>query len=170
MAFSAKIVPNATVMSLSLALITGAIAAIALPPHIAVPPDTNVLVSIFTFNNLPIHNPSPIVNAIENIVNTNPVFPASIASVKFIPKPNPTTDACNNILVNILLCWINGLPTVNATINPDNNAVAGVKNGTKNNKITNIVSRVFCDNFSILLHIINKNAKIQKKTEKIHRK
>ena len=55
-------------------------------------------------------------------------------------------------------------------INPENNAVAGVKNGTKNNKITNIVSRVFCDNFSILLHIINKNAKIQKKTEKIRRK
>ena len=93
MAFNAKIVPSATVISLSFALITGAIAAIALPPHIAVPPDTNVRVPTFTFSNLPIHKPNPIVRAIENIVNTKPVFPASIASVKFMPNPNPTTDA-----------------------------------------------------------------------------
>ena len=61
-----------------------------------------------------------------------------------------------NIFVKTLLCCIKGFPTVNATIRPLNNAVAGVKNGTKNNKITNIVSRVFCDKLSILSYIINK--------------
>jgi hypothetical protein len=52
--------------------------------------------------------------------------------------------------VNTLLCWINGLLIVIATINPANNAVAGVKNGTKNNNMIKIVSRLFCDKFSII--------------------
>ena len=147
-AFKVNIVPKATVMELSLALITGPKAAIALPPHIAVPPEMRVLVCTSTFNNLPIHKPNPIVKAIENKVNTKPVFPAIKASCKFIPNPKPTTDACKRIFVNILLCWINGLPIVNATTNPQNNATAGDKKGTIKRRIMNIVSLVLCDNLS----------------------
>ena len=147
-AFKVNIVPKATVMELSLALITGPKAAIALPPHIAVPPDISVLVCTSTFNIFPIHKPNPIVNAIENNVNTKPVFPAIKASCKFIPNPKPTTDACKRIFVNILLCWINGLPIVKATTNPQNNATAGDKKGTIKRRIMNIVSLVLCDNLS----------------------
>ena len=69
----------ATVMSFSLALITGARAAIALPPQMAVPPETKNPVSLATFSLRPRNIPNPRVNKIENIVNTTPFFPASIA-------------------------------------------------------------------------------------------
>ena len=47
-ALSMKMVPMATVMSLSLALMTGAKAAMALPPQMAVPPETRNPVSRLT--------------------------------------------------------------------------------------------------------------------------
>ena len=150
-AFKVNIVPKATVMELSLALITGPKAAIALPPHIAVPPEMRVLVCTSTFNNLPIHKPNPIVKAIENKVNINPVLPAINASWRFIPNPKPTTEACNKIFVNILLCCINGLPIVKATTNPQNKAIAGERKGTIKRRIINIVSLVLCDNLSLII-------------------
>ena len=94
---------------------------------------------------------SDIVNAIENKVNINPVLPAINASWRFIPNPKPTTEACNNIFVNILLCCINGLPIVKATTNPQNKAIAGERKGTIKRRIINIVSLVLCDNLSLII-------------------
>ena len=61
-------------MSSSLALITGASAAIALPPQIAVPPEINVLVDLLIFRYRPIIRPTIKVKNIEATVNINPSF------------------------------------------------------------------------------------------------
>ena len=107
-ALSMKMVPMATVISLSLALITGDKAAIALPPQMAVPPETRNPVSRLTFNFLVKNKPNPIVITIENMVNKIPVFPASMACSTFIPKPSPTTDIWRRIWVIRLLMAKNG--------------------------------------------------------------
>lgn len=65
----------ATVISLSFAFITGAKAAMALPPQMAVPPETRNPVSRLTFSLLVKNNPRPMVTTIENIVNRIPVLP-----------------------------------------------------------------------------------------------
>ena len=64
-ALSMKMVPMATVMSLSLALMTGAKAAMALPPQMAVPPETRNPVSRLTLSLLVKNNPKPMVTTIE---------------------------------------------------------------------------------------------------------
>ena len=107
-ALSMKMVPMATVMSLSLALITGARAAMALPPQMAVPPETRNPVSRLTLSLLVKNNPKPMVTTIENMVNRIPVFPASMACSTFIPKPSPTTDIWRSIWVIRLLIAKNG--------------------------------------------------------------
>ena len=147
-AFSIKMVPSATVISLSLALITGPKAAMALPPQMAVPPETNRVVSLLILSSLPNSNPSPMVIAIEKMVNIMPVLPAEIACSIFMPNPKPTTEACNKILVNTLLCCINGFPIVSATRRPNNSANPGERNGITKSSNTKMISRFFCDSCS----------------------
>ena len=107
-ALSMKMVPMATVMSLSLALMTGAKAAMALPPQMAVPPETRNPVSRLTLSLLVKNNHNPIVTRIENMVNSIPVYPDSMACSTFIPKPSPTTDIWRSIWVIRLLIAKNG--------------------------------------------------------------
>ncbi len=57
--FNIKTVPRETEISSESASITGATAAIALPPQIAVPDEIKFDVLSFTFKSLPIKNPTP---------------------------------------------------------------------------------------------------------------
>ena len=69
-------VANATDMSLSLALMTGPTAAMALPPQIAVPELIRYEVSRFIFNNFrPMSIPITMVPTTETIVNIIPSLP-----------------------------------------------------------------------------------------------
>ena len=95
--------PKATEVCFSFDLITGAIAAIALPPQMAVPQEIKCEVFFSMFNHLPIKLPKIKVLKIEPIVNKKPSFPADKALFTFIPKPSPTTDICNKIFVALLL-------------------------------------------------------------------
>ena len=145
-------VPMATVMSLSLALITGARAAMALPPQMAVPPETRNPVSRLTLSLLVKNNPSPMVTTMENMVNRIPVFPASMACSTFMPQPRPTTDIWRSIWVIRLLIAKNGWPIVNDKIKPSKRAKPGSRNGTRNKATMKSTSFWFL--FSWILLII----------------
>ena len=77
------------------------------------------------------------VPTIETTVNITPSFPALTALVTFIPKPNPTTETFNNILVALLLKCRYGCPTNSAIINPISNATGGDINGSRHSDATN---------------------------------
>ena len=87
-----KITPKATEVCFSSDLIIGAIAAMALPPQIAVPQAIKWDVFLSMDNHLPNKNPTPIVVTIDTKVNVKLVDPIAKVLVTLIPKPNPTTD------------------------------------------------------------------------------
>jgi len=101
MEFRRKITPREIEMSFSEALMTGEIAAIALPPQIAVPEDIKCDILLFNFNNLPIKNPTIITMKMDVIVNVNPSFPIDNVSLIFIPNPNPTTATFKSQLTTL---------------------------------------------------------------------
>ena len=94
-----KITPKAIEVCFSSDFITGAIAAIALPPQMAVPHEIKWDVFFSIFNHFPIKVPKIKVLKIEAIVNKKPSIPADKALFTFIPKPNPTTEICNKVFV-----------------------------------------------------------------------
>lgn len=116
-------------VSSSSASMIGVIAAIALPPHIAVPEETKMLVLRSVLKILPSNSPNPSVSIIDAAVNNKPLLPTSRASSKFIPNPSPTTEACNKNLVSFEVFFLNGFPIVNDKINPANKAIGGSMNG-----------------------------------------
>lgn len=73
----------------------GEIAAMALPPQIAVPQEIKCDVFFSVLNHFPNKVPNIKVLNIENTVSRKPSFPAESAAVAFIPKPKPTTENCN---------------------------------------------------------------------------
>lgn len=97
--FKIKIVPRATEICFSSAEMMGDIAAMALPPQIAVPQETRWEVFLSTPNNFPNKVPSIKVPKIEMTVKIRPSLPAFKALCTFIPKPKPTTEIFNNKLV-----------------------------------------------------------------------
>ena len=147
MEFNIKIVPRDTEISSSSASITGATAAIALPPQIAVPADIKFDVLSFTLRSLPRKNPTASVPKIVAIVNRIPCFPALTTSVKFIPKPNKTTEICNKILVAFFVCCGKGFPNVKAAINPKTKAIGGETQVVRQTKIRS-QKIIFCQNIS----------------------
>ena len=90
--FNIKITPNAMEVWFSFDFITGEIAAMALPPQIAVPQE----IKCDVFRSVLSHFPKnvPIINVlnIEKMVSKKPSFPAEKAVVEFIPNPNPITE------------------------------------------------------------------------------
>lgn len=139
MAFNMKIIANANDVSFSSALITGATAAIALPPHIAVPVDIKYAFLLFIFNNLP--NKVPINNTpiTETMVKIIPSLPVANDSCKFMPKPNPTTDTCNKYFEAFFEKLPYGTPMVNAMNIPKNNAIAGETNNETTIRIMKMI-------------------------------
>ncbi|MNX88715.1 hypothetical protein D3C86_1206960 [compost metagenome] len=99
-----KTMPNATDICLASALMTGPTAAMALPPHIAVPEAIRCDVLRSIFSSLPIIYPSIKVPKIEAMVNNIPSLPALRALCRFIPNPNPTTEIWSSFLVALPLC------------------------------------------------------------------
>lgn len=80
-------------------MITGEIAAIALPPQMAVPHEIKCDVFFSVFNHFPKSVPKISVQKIEKTVSKKPSFPAEIADEAFIPKPKPTTENCNKNVI-----------------------------------------------------------------------
>lgn len=72
-------------------------AAIALPPQIAVPDAIKMLSFWSIFKNLPSKIPKVKVAKTETIVIIKPDFEVSITLSKFIPKPIKTIATCNAV-------------------------------------------------------------------------
>lgn len=120
-----KITPKAIDVWFSFDFITGEIAAIALPPQIAVPHEIKCDVFLSVFNHFPKRKPKVIVLKIEKTVRAKPSFPAENAFEAFIPKPKPTTENCNK---NVTALWLNsknGFPKTFTIITPSNKAAGG---------------------------------------------
>ena len=70
-------------------------AAMALPPQIAVPQEIKCDVFLSVLSHFPKNVPKTNVLKIEKTVSKKPSLPAEIADEVFIPKPRPTTENCN---------------------------------------------------------------------------
>ena len=121
-----KITPSDTAISSSDAFMIGPTAAIALPPHIAVPEEMRYDVFLLRCNQCPSKTPNAITPTTEAIVNNIPLLPDFSESTIFIPNPNPTTETCSRYLDAFLLNLANGMGKIKAYINPINKDIAGV--------------------------------------------
>ena len=150
-----KMVPSDIDISLSLAFTTGATAAIALPPHIAVPAEMryDVLRSIISL--FPRYIPRKSTLKTETIVNSIPSRPVCNDSWRFMPKPNPTTENCNRYLDVFFAKRGKGCPASSAKASPANRATAGDTTGSRHaasstTKITRLFSLKTCSTFCII--------------------
>lgn len=131
MELSMKTVPNATDVCFSSVFKTFEMAAMALPPQIAVPDEIRWEVLGSILNNLPRPYPSNKVVNMDMAENMIPSLPALMAVMQFIPKPKPTTDTCNKICVALWLYCLYGCPVVWASIKPIKRAMGGVNQGVR---------------------------------------
>jgi hypothetical protein len=99
-------------------------AAIALPPQIDVPAETSNEVPPSMRKSLPSNQPVIIVADIVMTVKSSPIFPAATSDVRFIPKPRPTTDACNKKRDFSVRRW-HGFPGPRPKNRPSANAIGG---------------------------------------------
>ena len=83
----------------SSASITGPTAAIALPPHIAVPELIKIEVLLLIEKNFDIIKPATNVKVIEPMISPKPFEQTFIACSMVIPKPNPTIEYDNSVFV-----------------------------------------------------------------------
>src|SRR5229473_2856886 len=90
--FKIKIVPSDTAISSSSARRMGPMAAMALPPQIAVPAVIRNDELPRTRNNLPNAKPRKSAKEIPSAVWINPLRPAFRTSCRFMPKPRATTE------------------------------------------------------------------------------
>ena len=97
--FNKNIMASDIAISCCFAFITGAIAAMALPPQMAVPKDNNTLVFLFTLKSCPNISPSPIMAVILTMVRTIELRPTSSTSLKSTLNPSPITANFNNHLL-----------------------------------------------------------------------
>lgn len=141
--------PKATEVWFSPDFITGAMAAIALPPQMAVPQEIRCEVFLSIFNHFPKNVPKINVLKMDAIVKKKPSFPAEKELETFIPKPKPTTEICNRTFVALWLRLKNGCPEKLATINPNSKAIGGVTNGVKQNKIN--ATKIICWSLEFVL-------------------
>ena len=79
-AFNINIVAMEIDISLSFDLVIGATAAMALPPHIAVPADIRYVEVFGSFTHLPRNHPNIITSDTDTIVNNIPSLPDCKAS------------------------------------------------------------------------------------------
>lgn len=139
-AFSVKTVAMESVVSSSSASMMGAIAAIALPPQIAVPEDMRYELLRESLKALPSRTPRHITPITDTIVNSMPSFPASIAECRFIPKPRPITESWSMYLDVFLVNFLNGAPKVIASSIPARSDKAV---GRKNDAANSPIKRIF---------------------------
>ena len=139
-AFSVKTVAMESVVSSSSASMIGAIAAIALPPQIAVPEDMRYELLRESLKALPSRTPRHITPITDTIVNSMPSFPASIAECRFIPKPRPITESWSMYLEAFFVNFLNGAPKVIASSIPARSDKAV---GRKNDAANSPIKRIF---------------------------
>ena len=128
--------PKAIEVWFSFDFITGEMAAMALPPQMAVPHEIKCDVFLSVLSHFPKSVPKIKVLKIENIVNKKPSFPAEIADVAFIPKPKPTTENCSKKVMALLLNVTNGFPKTFTSTTPSNKAIGGEISENKHKTIT----------------------------------
>src|SRR5947209_1497805 len=124
-AFRMNTVPKETAMSSSLASSTGPTAAIALPPQMAVPTEIKSAGVRSTENHLPSSSPEIMAKVIPAAVYRNPARPARSTSLRFMPKPSPTTESCSSSFDHFPVNSGKPLPTVSATAKPSARARGG---------------------------------------------
>gem|GEM_PF-2298267 len=107
-AFKINTVIRATAISSSRAFITGAVAAIALPPQIAVPTETNAVVRFGRRNKCPQYHPAANVTTTDPAASHQPAPPACKAAVTGTPKPRPAIETCKSNRVIRALCCSKG--------------------------------------------------------------
>ena len=124
-ALSRKITASDILVSSSSAFTTGATAAMALPPQIAVPE----LIRYESFGSKPIRRPTrqptSITPVTETRVKSMPSLPASSDSYIFMPNPRPTTANCSRYFELFLENAGKGLPRISASAMPAKRARAG---------------------------------------------
>src|SRR5690554_297052 len=145
MAFKINTVPIAMLISSDLALITGATAAMALPPQIAVPEAINLAKPGGNLKNLFRMYTKKKTIAMVDIVNPKPALLTSIALSSCKPKPNPMIDHCNTFLDPILLNSSKGFPKTKVKPKPKSKAIGALTHGVKviiANKTNNILASI----------------------------
>src|SRR5215472_948323 len=124
-AFRMNTVPRETAMSWSSASRTGPMAAIALPPQIAVPTEIRRDGVRSTESARPRKRPQATAKLIPTSVYRNPERPAWRTSVRLMPKPSPTTEICNSHFEQREVNSGNGFPSASARTSPKARARGG---------------------------------------------
>ena len=128
------------VVSLSSASIIGAMAAIALPPQMAVPDDMRYELFLDSLNAFPRAVPMHITPMTDIMVNSIPSLPVSTAEYRFIPKPNPMTDSCRRYFDAFFVNFLNGAPNVTAiSIPATRERAVGMKNDAASSTMNRIL-------------------------------
>ena len=125
MPLSRKITAIATPVSTLDADIAGAIAAIAEPPHIAVPELSRTASLRSMPNTLPSAEPIASVAEIEISVTHREAKPTFSTASKRIPKPSKITESCKSFFDAAEVSFCAGLPTVSAIARPSASPTAG---------------------------------------------
>src|SRR3954462_1485663 len=127
--FRIKTVPSETDISSSFAPTMGPTAAMALPPHIAVPVEIRNDATFSTFNIFPIAKPIARVAVIPIAVYKMPLRPARKTLFRFIPKPRSTTEACSRYFVKDFVSLRNGFKESSPSARPTASADGGDAKG-----------------------------------------
>ena len=110
MAFSINTIVNETISSDGLALIIGATATIAVPPQIAAPLESNIVILGFSLRHLPINKPPKNEKKTNKLIQT--IYVGFISSMYAIFKVEPriTMPICKGIVDTFLeIKFISGL-------------------------------------------------------------
>ena len=118
----------------------GAIAAMALPPQMAVPKEISWVMILSILKIYPRTIPKTTISVMLKTVNKKPSEPACNACLRLIPKPNPTIETCKTIL--IILSALKTCPKILTKIIPRNKAIGGETTGKKHNA-AKMMNRIF---------------------------
>ena len=151
---SRKTVPSATEISSGRALTTGATAAMALPPQMAVPEATRCDVRRSIPSIRPSTKPRISTTAMLKTVSRKPSRPAWSAECMFMPKPRPTTAAFSSQPVALLLHEANGLPSRKAMAMPRHRATGVLTSGVAHRTASATKTHLTSVGFGFLMIVV----------------
>src|SRR5262245_51571394 len=127
-ALRVKTAPSDTDISSSLAPTLGPMAAMALPPQIAVPTEMSSAVILFTPSEHPNQTPKATVTAMLMAVSKKQARLTASTWCQSMPKPSPTTHHCSNTFDAERAESVNGWRLARPTSVPPASAIAGEPN------------------------------------------
>lgn len=140
--FSIKIVARAAAVSSFFDLIIGAIAAMALPPQIAVPKETRTRTPELVANHCPRRCPAAMVMTIPLKVQGMAPLPVTHTSDRLRPKPSPTTAILSSFLLLFAVGFGHRLPQNRLNTAPVKRAAGAPKMG-KEKVATRRIKKIF---------------------------